>query len=298
MDYGKIINRSFQIAWQYKTLWLFGLFASGGSSNFNLDFNALRDKHNSPFGISGFNIPDEAIFSLITFALIFGFIVFLVGIIAEAALIDSVNKIERGGVYRFSDAFSAGINNFLKFLGLAILFFFTLMICIGTLVLIGVLAFVIHLAMGILYLLIAIPVFFLLLIVIYNIYALAQRSIVVRQNSIGDALEEAYFLLRKHFSKMVVLAFIYVGLAIGLGIVTFIIWLIINLPIGAITLAMDLNLVSIIIAAFIFGLPFSLIMGGILGTFFSSLYTKFYFELVEPTPTQSFAPGPAPEMPV
>jgi hypothetical protein len=75
---------------------------------------------------------------------------------------------------------------------------------------------------------------------------------------------------------------IYLGLSIGLGLGALLIWAMVGAPIALIALATGLGLVPALVLAMIMGLPISLIVGGFIGTVVESLYTLFYFELVEP----------------
>jgi hypothetical protein len=92
----------------------------------------------------------------------------------------------------------------------------------------------------------------------------------------------------------VVLTLILIGLGIGISIVAGIIWFIANLPIGAVILSLGFGFIAALLAAVIMGLPISIVIGGLTGTFFSAMVTKYYFELVDPTPQAEAVPPPAP----
>lgn len=282
MDYSRIITRSFEIAWKYKSLWVFGLFASGGWSNFNLDM-PTREIDPSAFG--GFdilNMPDEmkVMFVVALFAMILVFV--LISFIAQAAIIDSVNRIDRGGRYRFSEAFSAGLNFFLRFLGLALIAMFSFVAMMAVIILPVVLLFQIHTAVGVLSLLFAIPASFFCIYFLTTVFNLADRVIVVRDCSIGDGLEEAYLLFKKNMGSAAILFLLFIAFSIGFAIVSLIVWGIFGLPLAAIGLVADMEPLRALILGVIVGLPISLIVGGFMGVFFSNLYTLFYFELVDP----------------
>jgi hypothetical protein len=294
MDYSKIIKRAFEIAWQYKSLWIFGLFSSGGVSYLNWkssasDFGATPE---SAWPFVHFN--GAMLHSLILAGLLLGLVLAVITLLSDAALIDAVNRTERGGTYRFGYSFSTAVDVFLKFLGLALLSIFAMSAFFGILVLLGALAFWAHTAIGILYLIIAIPTALVGTFIFYWIVELSKRSMVVRRISIGDALEEAFRLFKKHFSSMVVLTLILIGLGIGISIVAGIIWFIANLPIGAVILSLGFGFIAALLAAVIMGLPISIVIGGLTGTFFSAMVTKYYFELVDPTPQAEAVPPPAP----
>lgn len=284
MDYGRLINRSFEIAWKYKALWIFGLFAGGGWSNFNIDLPtrqmfSLEEPGLPEFGL---DVSPEFIVGFAISLLAFAAIMIALLFISEAALIDSVNRIERGGRYSFSDAFSAGIDFFLRFVGLFFLTLFSIFAFIAVIVVAVVALFAVHTAIGVLSLLAIIPIFLFGMFFIITVLSLSQRVVVVRNASIGDAIEEAYYLFRRNLSKALVIALISFGFAIVFGIATMIIWAIFGFPIAALGLASSLNPIAAFFGGIIVGLPVSLVVGGFLGVFFSSLYTLFYFELVEP----------------
>ena len=282
MNYSRIINRSFEIAWKYKSLWIFGMFAGSGMSNFNLD---LPMKDIDPFAGSSIGIPEFPTELLGMFILAAGilFLVFIVAsLISQAALIDSVNRIERGGTYTFSGAFSAGLDFFLRFLGIGIVGLLSMLVIMAVLILIGVVFFAIHTALGIFSLLILIPAFFFAIFFVTSVFNLADRVLVVRNVSIGDALEEGWLLTIRNLGKAGAIFGINVAFGIGFAIVGAIVWLIFSLPMAGLGLVAGLEPIAALFAGLILGLPISLVLGGILGVFFTNLYTLFYFELVEP----------------
>ncbi len=299
MDFGKIINNSFNIAWKHKSLWLLGLFSEGSYSAYYIhkeDLNLENIFDFEAFGISN-DIMDilpsfEVLFVPIMLAFFtFMLLLFIMHLIAVPGLIDGINKITRGGFYTLAGSINVGLHNFWRFFGLFLLLFITNFIAIVSLVLVGVVFFLIHVALGILSLLVLIPLLFLVIMTTTNIYSLTQRAIVVRDTTIGNALEEAFLLFRKNLLNNLLIFLIFLGLSIGLGLAAFIIWLIVSLPLGMIVMAMGLKLIPAMIVGIILGLPVSLVVGGFLGVVFNSLYTLFYFELVEPGGRQTVAPA-------
>lgn len=230
MDYGKIVNRAFEIAWKYKWLWVFGMFTA---SSFNIDINYLvGDIESQPFAFQNFEIAPEILLSF-AFALIIWMLVMIVlYVISEIAIIDSVNRIERGGQFSFSIAFSAGLDHFFRFLGLNIVLIFGIIVSMMILILMIILLFAVHVALGVVSLLIFIPLIFFVIFVFTNISQLAKRALIVRTCSIGDALNEGYFLLKTHFGKNAMIFAINLGFGIAFSIVLMIIFLMIGLPIG------------------------------------------------------------------
>lgn len=302
MDYGQLFSKALRIMWNHKSLWIFGLFAGSGlGSNFNIsspgDFSA---KDFSGFGGGGFGGDleqfQDLIMSNLGLLLVAGLalvgVMIVCHVISVPALIDATNKIARGGRYYFSTSFSAGLDYFWRYLGLFILGFMSAVILITGLVLAGVLFFAIHAALGVLYLLVAIPTAIAGIFTIVLVFGLAQRALVVRDISIGDSLEEGWTLFRRHLGKTIVFSLIVFAVSIAITIALLIGFVIIALPFAAIAFTSDASILEILMYGVIIGLPVSLLIGGSSGAFFQILYTLFYFGLVEPArPTVSAQPG-------
>ena len=295
MDYGRLISRSFQLAWRYKSLWIFGLFAGFGSTfNVPSDFPGFRVE--SMESLRAFNwdaahaFEGSPVFLSLVLAFLGLMVVFLIAhLIASPALVDAVNKIARGGLYRFGDSFSAGVDFFWRFLGLLLLEILAFIVSIIPFALV-------ILVIPLLGILLAIPGAFVLIFVWNTIFELARRVIVARDCSIGDALSEGFLLMKQHLSKTIVIFVLIFFLGMAFLIAAAIMWLVVGLPIGGIVWAMTQSVAAGAVMAILFGLPVSLVVGGYFGTFFSSLYTLFYFELVEPSGSRippAAQPGPS-----
>ncbi|MDH4157301.1 MAG: hypothetical protein OEW00_08510 [candidate division Zixibacteria bacterium] len=305
MDYGRIVNKSFEVAWRFKSLWILGLFAGGTVTGFNwpgklterlgLEDVDLNIRH---LGLDfwDFSIPKELIISLLIWLFLIGLLFLIMHFVGVAGLIDGANKITRGGRYRLGDSFATGFRHFWQFLALGVGLFFLIFGFIVFTVLFMVLLFKMHTVLGILGLMFVVPIIFCFAVTSGNIYSLAQRSLVVRGASIGDALEEGYRLFRYNIGKNIVIFLIDIGLSIGLWLLAMIVWGIIGIPIAAVVLASGLGWVAAIFLGLLLGLPVSLVVGGFTGTVLTNLYTLFYFELLEPHRTQPAAspsrPGP------
>jgi hypothetical protein len=290
MDYGKMIRDSFALAWKYKSLWIFGLFAGWGSS-FNTsfgknDFKAFGggELGHSPFGGLGID-PSQVWSYLLPFLIglaIFVIAYTLASCIAMPALIDAVNRVTRGGVYKFSESFSTGVDFFWRVLGLHIVGFVIGIVSLGVVALCLAVAYMISPILCIITLVPAIPLLIFLFLALTMILLLAQRAMVVRNGSIGDALHEAYTLFRNHLGKSVAFFFICFLLAMGIGIVVGIVLMLVYVPIGLLAYSVGAPIWAAFLIAIVLALPISIPVGGYLGTFFSSLFTMFYFGLVEP----------------
>jgi len=274
MNFGKIVEDSFRFAWNYKSLWIFGLFAGSGS-NFNFDFGSSQplDPQSMPF--ESFEEVWQLLLPILAAVIFIGLILFVLHMICSPALVDAINKIGRGGTYRFSESYSRGIDFFLRKLGLTVIF-------IAAIIGVALLSFLPVVALSFLGLLFLFPIFIAGLFFAITIYSLAERAMVVRDTSIGNAIDEAYVLMKQNFSKCLLIALIFIGLSFGIAILFLTLAAMLYFPVNMIVEAITENRSMVLILGVILGLPITLVVGGFFGTFFHSLYTLFYFGLVDP----------------
>lgn len=288
IDFGNLISRSFQIAWEHKSLWVFGLFLGGGGGSWNIDSDRLGERFGYDLGLDRLDRFEGLEHFFEEFALpvlgvvILGFLLFIAvmiacSLIAKPAMIDGVNNITRGGHYRFSNSFSRGLDFFWRFLGMFVLG----LMCVLAII-IGVVLFAV--ALTPITLLLTIPLAIVIGFFIWHIFELAQVAMVARDISIGDALQEGYTLLTRNLANCFIMSLVLIGLGIAFFIVIAIITLMLFLPLNLMVDSMTGGLLAAILLGFFIGLPVSLVLGGYSGTFFEALYIQFYFRLVEPPP--------------
>ena len=299
MNYGKIIEDSFGLGWKYKSLWFFGLFA-GSFAEFNFKYKSEQQLDMDSIEFESFEqlsaYFSEYLAPILIPVIFLTLVLSAMRIICSPALIDGVNKITRGGTYKFWDSYSRGLDFFWRYLGLNVLF---AAVMVGMIIILFGIAAMIHWLM----LLLMIPVIIIFVLAGSLVFVLAERSLVVRDNSIGDALEEGWLLFKNNIGKCILIMLITIGLAIGMAIVlaliSFMLYLPINLLVGGITE----NIVLGFVLALMLGLPVSVVLGGFGGTFLHSLFTLFYFGLVDPStpyaaqPPAAAAPAPTSTQP-
>lgn len=277
MRIGDLVSRSLDISFKYKSLWLLGLLAEGAWFG-----SAFRNQHSGwNFSESDFFLSGAAV--VLVFALLLLMLVLLVlHFLSVAGLIDSVNRITRGGEYKMSLAFATGFRVFWRFVGLWLLAAMAGIGLVAVLAIPVVLFFVLNTLLGVLSLVLAVPALLIGAFIIYNVYALTQRSIAVRDCSIGDALTEAYWLFRRNLGPNVAIFLVYLVLAIAITVAAVLLIVLIAAPF----IAMALSSTGGKVVAILLGLPLVLavllVVEGITGVFLNSLYTLFYFGLVEP----------------
>ncbi|MCH9023727.1 MAG: hypothetical protein IH931_00175, partial [candidate division Zixibacteria bacterium] len=270
--------------------WFFGLFA-GSSAEYNFSYEPEQEFDPSSFDFESseqfFSYFIEYLAPIVAAILVMLFVSFILHLICSPALVDGVNKIKRGGTYKFWDSYSRGLDFFWRYLVLNVL---VAVVMAGMMIVSIGIAALTHWLL----LILMIPVLMIFGFVGGTIMGLAERSLVVRDNSIGDSLEEGWVLLRNNIGKCIVMLLIMIGLALGLAIVLgllgFMLYFPVNLLVGGITE----NIALTFVLAFILGLPVSIVLGGFGGTFFHSLYTLFYFGLVDPSTPYAAQPPAAP----
>jgi len=277
MRIGDLVSRSWEISFKYKSLWILGLLAEGVWFS-----SAFRNENNNwHFGESDFLFSGMAI--ALAFALLMLMLVLLIlHFLSVAGLIDSVNRITRGGHYSLSEAFSTGFKVFWRFVGLWLVLLMAVLGLAVALAIPVVLLFVIHTVLGVLSLIVTVPILLVGLFVFYNLYALTQRAIVARNCSIGDALSEAYWLFRRNLGPNVAVFLVFIILSIAITIAAVMIVLMVAAPFVAMALSSTAGKVAAIVLGVPVVLAVLLVVEGISGVFLNSLYTLFYFGLVEP----------------
>jgi hypothetical protein len=117
MDYIGILRKSWNVTWRYKILWLFGLFAGGGSS-FSYSGNNWNTGSNSRNPVPG-NITTAQFGSfvqhyaflivvVVLFLIVLGVLLWIVSVAARGGLIHLVNEAEEGREVRVGLGWHAG----------------------------------------------------------------------------------------------------------------------------------------------------------------------------------------------
>ncbi len=289
MDYNKIVKQSLGIAWRNKTLWVFGMFAGSGTigeiSNF---WKEDRNQYGIDFGELE-HFFDEFMIAMI-FAVSILMLAFLVmHIISKTALIDAVNNITRGGSYKFGKSFSIGLDYFWKMFGLVLA---GLVAILGILIVLGIplfIMFAIHVALGIFGVFIIIPIALILFFGFFNTFELASRALVTRNCSIGDAIHEGYQLLKYYKGKNLAIFLIYILVSFFSVILALMLGAVFVIPLAIAAYASGGIVFALITALPVFIL-FLMVVSGFIGSILSSMYTIFYFDLLE---QQSIVQSPA-----
>ncbi len=296
IDFGSIIQKSFQVAWRHKTLWIFGLFAGGmEGGNFEWLEDLDREPTDMSFAYDLFDYMDwsydlippklAVLGGILAWILAIALLFFICYLIAQPAIIDGVNRVTRGGHYTFASSFSRGTDFFWRFFGLTLIEIFT---AIAAIFMVVVLAIVLTPFS----LLLTVPATLIFIFFTYHTFALAEVAMVARDNQIGDAIAEGWSLMKNNLGNCFLMTLILIGLAIAFMIVLGLAALILYLPVNLLVYALTDSMVGIVMLAMFIGLPVAIVLGGYTGTFFNALYVQFYFGMVEPQQvTESTGPA-------
>lgn len=296
MDYAFALKRAIDMAFKHPSLWVFGLFTSLGWNQLNID---IPDRFlNQSEGFRGSRIDTEWLEMMVerylaelAVGLVLLFLgMIIIGIVLQAfstpALIDSVNKLNRGGTYSFSGAFSRGFHFFARSLGLILLEILAMLVYVG-----------IALPMAIVLpplLILLIPLLFLYILVCAHVFKLAKVSLVARDSTVGDALTEGWNLFKNNLPQCGIITAIFIAIIIALVMLIMLISLFTFVPLNLALGSFIDNVLVYVILAMLIGMPISIVLGGITGVFFESWYTVFYFELTDPQSLRPSAPGAQP----
>lgn len=291
MNYINLIKRSFQLAWKYKFLWIFGLFialVSGGGLNFyGFDSGTETNQNynlNSEFGsFLGHNFGWILAVLIILFLILIA--LWILAIFSQGGLIACAEKLERGEKTNLKDGLKIAKEYFWRIFGLnlligLILFFSFLILGLP----VGLLFYFQLWGRAILLLLLALVIFVPEAILLNLILTYALRGIVLGNKKIMESLRLGYNLVINNFWQTIVIALILIGISLAVTMALMLIVFLIGLPLFALFVIFKTLLGSIffwillVLAALILILGVLLIKT-ILTTFQYNTWTLVYIEL-------------------
>ena len=236
MDFGKLLSRSWQIVWNNKFLFVIGFLAAlgsggsgggGGSSDFGLSDSDFVDPANL-FGRAELFWSQYGTLIIMGFCFLFliGLAVWLISLIAQAGLIDAVDRIDEGGSSSFGEAWAAGMSKLLPLVGLSLLLTvpFLLFGIIAAGVGVGAVVTDGGALFGLLGIIIAcfacllVPLAFF----IQLLYPFAQRAIVLEGKGAVASLSRGWHVIRENVGDAAILIIIAIAISILYGFVTLI----------------------------------------------------------------------------
>jgi hypothetical protein len=303
MDFGAILSDTWKITWKNKVFWILGILAgcsaSGRGSNaqsvsgfqgWNFDSTEFPSYQfeNVPELENFFNNINEGAIVAWVFALICIFfflsLVFLVlGVIGQGGLIAGFGQADQGNTVTLGEAFSFGIQNFWKLLGIRLLVWIAgaVVAVIAIILLIGVAIFTLGLG-----LICLIPLICLLIPLSFGVDAyitLTMIAAVEEELGVFDAFGRAWEVVKAHFGEVLIMGLV---LIVGGGIVGVIIaapFLGVGLPALIGTAIGDdpaiLTGIGVSAVLLICAFPIFLLVQGILTTYITGAWTLTFRRL-------------------
>lgn len=124
MDYGRLLNRAWQITWRWKVLWILGFLASLGRMGMGSNNVSYTTDSAEWQGLQGLQVPPAlvgVICALGCVVLLLVLAIWVVSIMARGGLIAGVREIEEEGNTTFSSAWRVGRNRFWTLVGIGVL---------------------------------------------------------------------------------------------------------------------------------------------------------------------------------
>jgi hypothetical protein len=296
MDYFVIIKRAWQITWQNKFLWLFGVFVTGvGGAVFNFTIPQggipnLPEEQISQVYQNSFDFFAKYwfVFLFIGLALLFLFLLFFVlNIASEGALIGSVDKIEKGETVNIKEGFKIGFANFWKIFSLKIIFTVLVLAALFILAAPAVSLFILEMYGRALILLFFALVIFLPLVFITSFIVLyAMRFIVLKNLKVFQSISLGFNLLKKNIipTIIIILILILASFIVGVGffgIILFVFIPLVILAVGAYFIGGIIGVVALGLPAILLFILTTALVGAVYNTFSSSVWTLTYLEFVK-----------------
>jgi hypothetical protein len=282
MDYGGLVKRALDIMWKFKYLWIFGFFLEfgfGGGGG-----GSVPDKLKEPIGdfFGGISLM-SIIIPLILIGLVVLVLFVILYIISQGGLIHCVSRIESGEDPTLRDGWNAGVKNFWRILGIAIIiviFFFTAaVVTLGPFVVL----LIVYKILGLLSAIVLIPLFMILFIVIMLINLYAYRECIIEGKGVFDSIAGGWEMLKSNLGRTLIVALIGIGSTIIYVIGFLIVGLFLALPfivLGAINLFLGIALGVIV------GLIYIAVASGAWGTYIDSLWTLAFIEMKKLKPAE------------
>jgi hypothetical protein len=238
MDYGSVIRRGFDIAWNNKYLWVLGFLAAltgaNGSYNSSYSTGAGPRIDLTPGQVAAIG---AGLLAFICLALLIGIVLWFVSLASRGGIIQAAANAEAGETMTLRTAFRAGWNKVWSLAGLTILLYGLFIVGIIVLVIaavaggglalfagspgenemgalmagLGTLAFCLLALLCLL-----IPIY----LVVSLIYPFAFRGLVLRNLRVTDAIRHGWRVLLDNLGPILILAFLFFIINIVVWVIT------------------------------------------------------------------------------
>jgi len=306
LDYGAILRRAWQITWNNKILWLFGILAglvAGNSPNVGRrlpDMNYRFDYQNPdlPPGLRrmlGGDLDPNLILAIIAglacLALVVFIVVLILSVIGRGGLIGGIRLADSQGKVSFGEAWAIGLRKFWVVFAIGLVVWIIGLLISGASTLLAATICLLPLAC----------IGFLLVAVLGVWTQLAQIAAVKDDLDIFAALTRAWQVIRDNLASVVVLGLILVliGIVAGFVLAAPVVFIAVPAAVGFIFLASSEAAIAGNIGIIVGGLclviyvPIAIIIGGILQTWVTAAWTLAYEQMSAARPAAAAPAAPA-----
>lgn len=297
IDLGKILTRAWQIIWQYKILWVFGIFAgfassngggngnSGGSNGDSSQFTGNPDRMFEQAG-EFFQEYLLIIIAVCAVLILLSLAFYALGMIGRIGILKGVYKVENGdSSLMFAELWSESMPYFWRFFGLNFLVGLAFFVILLPFIAVAVATAGIGLVCLLPLICLLVPVGWAVNVILEQ----AQAAIVAENLSMFDGFKRGWAIVKSDIGGMIVLSLV---LGIGGGIVGFVIALPIIAAVIPLVFSMGMNgfeMGDSIPAAAWFSLiccglymPILFGLNGILTAYLKTAWALSYLQLAKP----------------
>lgn len=304
IDLGKILTRSWQIIWNHKVLWIFGILAgfanSGGGGNGGGNNGTQFERNGTnPFPNGQVERYTEQfneffqqymliIIAICLFIFILSLVFFALGMMGRIGLLKGVYKLEQGASsLMFAELWSESMPYFWRFVGLNLLVglvvFVIVLVLVVPFVFLGVATAGIALVCLVPFLCLLVPISWAIGVVMEQ----AQAAIVAEDLNVFDALKRGWEIAKSDIGGMIVLSLV-------LGIGSALIGVVLALPMIAAMMPLIFSAASmdsfssipptawITVACCVIYFPILLVLNGVIVAYTKTAWALSYLQLTNP----------------
>ena len=307
IDLGKTLTRAWQIIWNYKVLWVFGIFASFASGNRGVNNNnsSSGNRDFSQFQGDAGRMGEQAVAFFQQYLLIIigicialiliSFAFYALGMIGRIGILKGVYKVEGGAPSLiFAELWSESLPYFWRFFGLNFLLGLAFFVVIVPFVLIGVLTKGIGFACLIPIICLLVPVAWVVNVILEQ----GQAAIVAEDLTMLDGFKRGWEIAKSDIVGMIVLSLV---LGIGSGIISFVI----SLPIIVAVIPGVIGMMGyqqgnaipamvwVAVACCALYMPVLIFLNGVLTAYIKTSWALSFLQLTKPTAPPENLPIPA-----
>jgi hypothetical protein len=297
LDFGKILSRAWQLTWNNKILWLFGIFSAlmaggggprGGSRfDFGNPRTALPDRFQ--------NIDQSTVWLILAgiaiAAIIIAIVLIILAVIGRGGLIGGLRLAETQGKVSFGEAFAIGREKFWTVLGLGlVVWVLGFLLAIMSLILFATICLAPLACVG------------FVLVVLLGVYARLAQIVAINDNvGLSEALSRTLKYIQANLGQLLVLGLILVVIDAVVGFLIFLPFIAIAAPVifsmigyaNDSALAGTGGLVAAALCVVVY-LPVVIVARGALESWIMACWTLAYRTLTGPAPTPAMPTPIAP----